>query len=95
MDIFKIVAIVAACVIALSTFVDFKGLYTKMFTKSTTSAPVPVNISVGLPTISQIVEQWDKLKGMCIQAGSTHSADELDNVFLALLDKTPRDNKTA
>lgn len=90
MDIFKIVAIIAACIIALSTVVDFKGLYTKMFTKSTN---IPINTSSGPPTISQIVEQWDKLKGMCIQAGSNHSADELDNVFLALLDKTPKDNK--
>lgn len=92
MDYFKIFAIVAACIIALSTVVDFRGLYNKMFTKSTTFVATVNNVPVnGIPTISQIVEQWDKLKEMCIQAGSVNSAKELDNVFLALLDKTPKD----
>lgn len=86
MTTFQISAIVVVAILVLTNFIDFKGLFSKLTTKKY-AAPVTPVLSNDVPTISQIVEQWDKLKNMCISAGSKHSSKELDNVFLALLDK--------
>jgi hypothetical protein len=71
--------------------------------KKTPLKDIPVDLKVDVkvdprvnpvPSISEIVEQWDKLKYMCIAAGSKVSAKELDSVFLSLLNKETKIEKS-
>jgi len=100
MSLIQIVVLVIVSVLVISNFIDLKSLF---FSKKLDNVDVHVNDVVytpveppkpqpkieedKVPTMAEIVEQWDKLKSMCLKAGSKSSYKELDNVFLALLNK--------
>jgi hypothetical protein len=96
MTTFQIGTLVVVALLVITSFVDVKALWGRFMVKKTPLKDLPTDIMVDIkadprvnpvPSISEIVEQWDKLKTMCLAAGSKASAKELDNVFLFLLEK--------
>lgn len=92
MDTTKIILLLEAGGLVISNFVDFPSLFKKLWTKKELAPSGPVLNEV--PKIHEIVEQWDKLKSMCVAYGSVQSSKELDNVFLSLLDTGKTDEKS-
>jgi hypothetical protein len=90
MDITKILLLTVAAGILVSAFVDVPALFKKLWVKKPTVVPA----STDVPKIHEIVEQWGKLKSMCVAYGSVQSSKELDNVFLSLLDTGKTDEKS-
>lgn len=90
MDITKILLLTVGAGILVSAFVDVPTLFKKLWVKKPTVVPT----SPDVPKIHEIVEQWDKLKSMCVAYGSVQSSKELDNVFLSLLDTGKTDEKS-
>lgn len=99
MTTFQIIALVVFALLVITNFVDVKFLTGLFRAKKIILKDVPMDVMVDprvnpVPSIAQIVEQWDKLKDMCIASGSKASAKELNNVFLFLLEKGDKVEKS-
>jgi len=100
MTTFQIIALAVAALLVITSFVDIRSLLGRLMSKRVKlKNPKDLVDTVEgpkqspKPTISQVVEQWDKLRDMCIAFGSKASAKEMDNVFLFLLDKDAKNEK--
>ena len=102
MTTFQIGTLVVVALLLITNFVDVKALVGRFMVKKTPLKDLPTDIIVTkedprinlVPSISEIVEQWDALKKMCLAAGSKVSAKEMDNVFLFLLEKEDKVEKS-
>lgn len=103
MTSFQIGTLVVVALLLITNFVDVKALWGRFMAKKTPLKDLPTDIIVDIkedprvnpvPSISEIVEQWDRLKTMCLAAGSKASAKELDSVFLFLLEKGDKVEKS-
>lgn len=83
----QIIALVTVGLLFLSSFVDLKEIFSKFSQKPTIVTPPPIVLPSKQPSLSDVVAQWEKLRNMCIEVGATKSVEELDNVFLYLLNK--------
>lgn len=100
MTSFQIGTLVVVALLVITNFVDVKALWGRFMAKKTPLKDMDFVVQKAepvinpVPSIAQIVEQWDTLKKMCLAAGSKASAKEMDNVFLFLLEKGDKVEKS-